>query len=90
MSHTLGLDPRVYVKINGQIHYLWRAIDHEEEVLESVVTRKRDRKAALKLLRKLLRRHGSAEAIVTDKLKSYGAGMRALRLSAVSHETEGR
>ena len=78
------------MKITGKIHYLWRVVDHEGEGLESVVTKRRDRKAALKLLRKLLRRHGPAEAIVTDKLKSYGAAIRDLRLSAVSHETEGR
>ena len=42
----------VFVKINGVTHYLWRAVDHEGEVLESVVTRKRDRKAALKFLKK--------------------------------------
>jgi putative transposase len=43
---------QVFVKINGVTHYLWRAIDHEGEVLESVVTKTRDRKAALKLLKK--------------------------------------
>jgi len=40
------------VKINGQTHYLWRAVDHEGEVLEAFVTKRRDRKAACKLLRK--------------------------------------
>ena len=78
------------MKINGQTHYLWRAVDHEGEVLESVVTKTRDRRAALKLLRKLLRRHGPADVIVTDKLRSYGAAMRDLGLTVVSHETEGR
>ena len=43
----------VFVKINGKTHYLWRAVDHEGEVLESFVTRTQDRKAALKFLRKL-------------------------------------
>jgi len=42
----------VFVKINGVTHYLWRAVDHEDEVLESYVTRLRDRKAALKFLAK--------------------------------------
>ena len=42
----------VFVKINGETHYLWRAVDHEGEVLESYVTKRRDRKAALKFLRK--------------------------------------
>jgi putative transposase len=62
----------VFAKINGVKHYLWRAVDHEGEVLESDVTKKRDKKAALKLLRKSLRRHGGTAAIVTDRLASYG------------------
>ncbi|MEQ8898521.1 MAG: IS6 family transposase [Roseovarius sp.] len=78
----------VFVKIKGQTHYLWRAVDHEGEVLEAFVSRKRDRKAALKFLRKLMKRHGSADAIVTDKLRSYGAALREARVSG--HETEGR
>ena len=68
----------MFVKINGVQHYLWRAVDHEGEVLESFVTKRRDKKAALKFLRKSLRRHGSAKAIVTDRLASYGAALKAL------------
>ena len=68
----------VFVKINGVKHYLWRAVDHEGEVLESYVTKTRDRKAALKFLRKSLRRHGSPETIVTDGLASYGAALKNL------------
>lgn len=68
----------VFVKINGETHYLWRAVDHEGELLESYVTKRRDKNAALKFLRKALRRHGQAEAIVTDGLKSYPAAMREL------------
>ena len=68
----------VFVKINGQQHYLWRAIDHEGEVLESYVTKRRDKKAALKFLRKSMRRHGSPEVLVTDKLRSYGAAMKLI------------
>jgi len=68
----------VFVKINGELHYLWRAVDHEGEVLEAVVTKKRDRKAALKFLRKLMKRYGRPEAIVTDRLRSYGAALRDL------------
>lgn len=68
----------VFVKINGQQHYLWRAIDHEGEVLESYVTKRRDKKAALKFLRKSMRRHGSPEGLVTDKLRSYGAAMKEI------------
>jgi putative transposase len=63
----------VFVKINGVKHYLWRAVDHEGEVLESFVTKRRDKKAALSFLRKLLKRHGQTEMIVTDRLASYGA-----------------
>lgn len=68
----------VFVKINGETHYLWRAVDHEGEVLESFVTKRRDRKAALKFLRKLMRKHGRTDEIVTDRLKSYGAALRDL------------
>ena len=71
----------VFVKINGERHYLWRAVDHEGEVLESYVTKRRDKKAALKFLRKSLRRHGSAQEFVTDRLRSYGAALRELGIS---------
>ncbi|WP_299355772.1 IS6 family transposase [uncultured Shimia sp.] len=66
----------VFVKINGETHYLWRAVDHEGEVLESYVTKRRDRKAALKFLRKSMKRYGRPEVIVTDKLRSYGAALK--------------
>ena len=66
----------VYVKTNGITHYLWRVVDHEGEVLESVVTRTRDRKAALKFLKKSMKRHGRPETIVTDRLRSYGAALK--------------
>src|SRR3546814_12948624 len=68
----------VFVKINGERHYLWRAVNHEGEILESYVTRKRDKSAALTFLKKALKRHGRAEAIVTDGLRSYPAAMRQL------------
>ena len=68
----------MFVKINGETHYLWRAVDNEGEILESYVTKKRDKKAALKFLRKALKQHGQAEKIVTDGLKSYPAAMREL------------
>ena len=66
----------VFVKINGEWHYLWRAVDHEGEVLESFVTKRRDRKAALKFLKKSMKRHGHPHILVTDKLRSYGAAMK--------------
>ena len=68
----------VFVKINGKQHYLWRAVDHEGEVLESYVTKRRDKKAALKFLRKAMRKHGNPKVIVTDKLRSYGAALKEL------------
>lgn len=68
----------VFVKINGETHYLWRAVDHEGDVLESYVTKKRDKSAALRFLKKALKRHGRAETIVTDGLRSYPAAMRQL------------
>lgn len=68
----------VFVKINGEQHYLWRAVDHEGEVLESYVTKRRDRKAALNFLRKSMKRYGSPKAIVTDRLRSYGAAMKMI------------
>ena len=68
----------VFVKVNGERHYLWRAVDHEGEILESFVTKKRDKAAALAFLKKALKRHGRAETIVTDGLRSYPAAMRQL------------
>jgi len=68
----------VFVKINGERHYLWRAVDHEGEVLESFVTKTRDKKAALKFLKKTMRRHGRVDNLVTDKLRSYGAALKDL------------
>jgi putative transposase len=68
----------VFVKINGERHYLWRAVDHEGEILESYVTKKRDKAAALAFLKKALKRHGRAESVVTGGLRSYPAAMRAL------------
>jgi len=68
----------VYVKINGQMHYLWRAVDHESEVLESLATKERDKAAALKLMKRLMKRYGKPEVVVTDRLRSYGAAMKAI------------
>ena len=68
----------VFVKINGETHYLWRAVDHEGEVLESFVTKRRDRKAALKFIRKSMKRYGRPQIIVTDRLRSYAAAMKVI------------
>lgn len=67
----------VFVKINGVTHYLWRFVDHEGRVLEAFVSKKRDRKAALKFLRKTMKRHGRPHAFVTDKLRSYAAALKS-------------
>ncbi|MBO6798627.1 IS6 family transposase, partial [Maricaulis sp.] len=75
----------VFVKINGELHYLWRSVDHEGEVLEAYVTKRRNRKAALKFLRKAMRRYGRPEMIVTDKLPSHKSAFREL---GVSHRQE--
>ncbi len=66
----------VMVRINGETHYLWRAVDHEGEVLEVFVTRRRDRRAALKFLKRTMKRYGRPKVIVTDRLRSYRAAMK--------------
>lgn len=68
----------MYVKLGGEMVYLWRAVDHEGEILESYVTKKRDKSAALRFMKKALKRHGEADKIVTDGLKSYPAAMQEL------------
>lgn len=68
----------VFVKIGGETHYLWRAVDHEGEVLESYVTKTGDKAAALKFLKKAMKRYGRPEEVVTDRLRSYRAAMNAL------------
>jgi len=71
------------VRIGGQLMYLWRAVDDEGEVLEVLVQRRRDQAAALKLMRKLLKKHGFAPAqVTTDKLRSYGAAFKKIGLTA--------
>lgn len=69
---------RLFVKINGETHYLWRAVDHEGEILEAFVSKRRDRRAALKFLKKSMKRNGSPKTIVTDKLRSYGAALKEI------------
>ena len=68
----------MYVKLNGEMVYLWRAVDHEGEILESYVTKTRDKATALAFMKKALKRHGAPATIVTDGLKSYGAAMKDL------------
>src|SRR5215211_3211247 len=79
---TWHLD-EMMVSIQGKRMYLWRAVDSEGEVLDLLVQPKRDTKAALRLMRKLLKKQGYApDELVTDKLGSYGAARRELRLAA--------
>ena len=66
----------VIVRINGETHYLWRAVDHEGEVLEVFATKRRDRRAALKFLKRTMKRYGRPKVIVTDRLRSYRAAMK--------------
>jgi putative transposase len=68
----------VFVKINGKRHYLWRAVDHEGEALEVFATKHRDRKAALAFIKRAMKRYGRPQAIVTDRLPSYGAAMKEI------------
>lgn len=68
----------VYVKINGEKHYLWRAVDHEGEVLEVFATKRRDRKAALAFLKRAMKRYGRPHRLVTDRLPSYRAAMKVV------------
>ena len=73
----------VFVKINGEMFYLWRAVDHEGEVLEVFATKQRDRKAALKFLKRVMKRYGRPWAIVTDRLRSYGAALKEIGIAGI-------
>ena len=71
------------VLIGGKRFWLWRAVDDEGEVLDLLVQRRRDKNAAMKLMRKLLKKQGfTPDVLMTDKLRSYGAAKAALGLSA--------
>ena len=87
-SHWQWHLDEVFVKINGERHYLWRAVDHEGEVLESFVTKARDKKAALKFLKKAMRKHGRPDVIVTDRLRSYRAALK--EIGAAKRQETGR
>ncbi len=77
-SHWRWHLDEVFVSINGQAHYLWRAVDHEGEVLEVFATKRRDRRAALKFPKRAMKRYGQASSIVTDRLRSYGSAMKVI------------
>ena len=79
----------MYVSIGGRWMYLWRAIDQNGEVLDVLVQAKRDKQAALKLMRKLLKKHGFApRTIVPDKWRAHAAAFRDLRLNARHHQAK--
>ena len=65
----------VFAKIDGERHYFRRAVDHEGDVLENVVAKRRNKRAALKMLRKLMRLYGRSEILVTDRFPSYKAAL---------------
>jgi len=67
-----------FVKVNGKLCYLWRAVDHEGEVLEAVVTARRDKAAALKLLKRVMKKYARPKIIVTDGLRAYSAAMNEI------------
>ncbi len=68
----------VFVRINGEMRYLWRAVNHEGEVLEVLATKRRDRGAALKFLKRMMKRYGQPLSIVTDRLWSYRSAMKGI------------
>ena len=65
----------VFAKVNGKLCYLWRAVNHEGEVLEAVVTAKRDKTAALKLLKRVMKKYGAPRSVVTDGFRAYSTAM---------------
>jgi len=85
---TVGIWDEMVVRIAGELMYLWRAVDHEGEVLDMLVQRRRGCRAALRLMRKLLKKQRFGPKLpVTDKLRSYSAAFRRLRLTR-PHEQE--
>jgi putative transposase len=75
--HTIWHLDEVYLKIDGRLVYLWCAVDAEGEVLDVLVQTRRNKRAAIKLMRKLLKKYGFVPyKLVTDDLRSYGAAAR--------------
>jgi putative transposase len=79
----------VFVKVNGKLCYPWRAVDHEGEVLEAVATTRRDKAAAHKLLKRIMKKYGAPCSIVADRLRAYSAAMKEIG-PADRHEVGGR
>jgi putative transposase len=80
----------VFVKVNGKLCYLWRAVDHEGEVLEMVATAKRDKAGAMKLLKRIMKKYGTPRSIVTDGLRANSAALNDIGVAAERHEVGGR
>ena len=70
----------IFVKINGVTHYLWRAVDQEGTVIDCYVSKKRNKREAMKFLKKAVCKHGVPKQIISDKLKSYKAAMKILNI----------
>ena len=70
----------MFVKIKGETHYLWRAVDQEGTIIDCYVTKRRNKRAALGFLRKAIKNHGHPRQIITDKLASYRAALKDLSL----------
>ena len=77
-SHWRWQLDEVFVRINGETHYLWPAVDHEGEVLAVFVTKCRDRRAAPKFMKRTMKRYGRPRSIVTDRLRSYRSAMKIM------------
>jgi transposase-like protein len=87
--HTSWHLDEVYLKIDGRMVYLWRAVDAEGEILDVLVQSKRDKHAAVKLMRKLLKKYGFVpDRLITDDLRSYAAAARDLGIE--KHHERGR
>ena len=85
LGDTWHLD-EVFVKIGGRLHYLWRAVDQDGDVLDILVQKRRDGRAAKRFFRRLIKHQGEPVRIVSDKLRSYGAARRVVMLD-VPHDT---
>ena len=68
----------VFVRINGEMHYLWHAVDHEGEVLEVFASKRKDRKAVIEFLKRAMKRYGQPKVLVADRLRSYRAAMNVI------------
>ncbi len=88
-AHPLWHLDEMFVSIGGRRMYLWRAVDQNGEVLDVLVQAKRDKHAALKLMRKLLKKQGFApRTLVTDRWRAYAAAFHDLGLTGWHHQAK--